>query len=322
MERLMFSAGLWVYGQVPDRYLPTGYKTLDSLEARFSAARDTTGVEGIELPFGPVLTLDNIEQIRQEMRAAGVSATTLSVNVVGDKTWGKGSLTNPDASIRAVAKQRIKDSMLAAREMKVKTVNLWMGQDGFDYIFESDYHSLWARLCEGIDECAAFCPDVELSIEYKRMEPRARSIPNSTAQALLLSLKGGRDNVGVTLDIGHALMGGENASQSAVLLNDYGKLFNIHLNDTYGDWDWDMIGGTDHWWQLVEFAYYLKRIPYERALVLDLFPYRQNAIKAGALTIKAFRRAWDIAARLDDKMVAQAMRDQDFTSVFDSLLDM
>lgn len=321
MERLTFSSGLWVYGQVPDRYMPGGYKNLDDLKTRLTAARQTLGGEGLELPYGPVLREDNYDEVVSLLREVGVKATSLTANVTGDRKWGKGSITNPDPGIREEAKNLIKQSMQAAKRMGVSVVNLWMGQEGFDYIFESDYCRLWESISQGVDECAKSCPEVKLSIEYKRMEPRARNIPNSAAQALLLALEGNNENVGVTLDIGHAMMGGENASQSAVLLSKYGKLFNIHINDNYADWDWDMIAGADHWWQLVEFCYYMQGLPYDESIVLDIFPYRQDAVRAAELSVKAFQKAWGIAEKLDRTAVAKAMEEQDFMSVFEKLLN-
>lgn len=322
MKELRFSSGLWVYGQAPDRYMPGGYKTLDELKIRLEKARHTLGIEGVELPFGPVLREDNYDEVVGLLQEVSVRATSLTVNVVGDRKWGKGSVSNPDPAIREDAKALIKQSMQAAKRLGVGVVNLWMGQEGFDYIFESDYRWLWDTISQSIDECAKSCPEVRLSIEYKRMEPRARNIPNSAAQALLLALEGKNDNVGVTLDIGHAMMGGENASQSLTLLNKYGKLFNIHINDNYADWDWDMIVGTDHWWQLVEFCWYLQDCPYEGSIVLDIFPYRQDAVRAAELSVKAFQKAWSIAEKLDRTEIAKALGKQDFMSVFETLLNM
>lgn len=322
MKELHFSAGLWVYGQVPDRYLPIGYKNLDSLEERLSCLKNTVGVEGVELPFGPVLREDNFDEVNALLKHVDVKATSLTANVVGDRKYGKGSISSPDFAVREESKLFVKQSMQAAKKLGVEVVNLWMGQEGFDYIFESDYHRLWTLISEGIDECAKSCPEVKLSIEYKRMEPRARNIPNSAAQALLLALEGNNPNVGVTIDFGHAIMGGENASQSAVMLSDYKKLFNIHINDNYADWDWDMIAGVDHWWQLVEFCFYLQRIDFNGNIVLDIFPYRQNAIKASELSIKAFEKAWDIASSLDKEFISDEMAKQNAMGVFETLFNL
>jgi len=318
---LKFSAGLWIYGVVPDRYLPAGYKEQTSLEEKLKQAKETSGIQAIELPFGPILTLDNVEQIRGIFQKIGLSISSLTVNIVGDKKWAKGSISNPSVEVREQAKQIIKNSMIAAKRLNVKTVNLWMGQEGFDYPFEANYSNLWKLIQTGLTECALSEPDVQLCIEYKRMEPRARNLPNSASQALLIALNSGCSNLKVTLDFGHAILGGENPSQSLCLLNDFDKFGHLHINDNYADWDWDMAAGINHWWQLVEFCYHLQEIKFDGYIVLDIFPYRQDATKASELSIKAFQKAWNTSERLDRRMIAEAQVNQDALAIYHHLFE-
>lgn len=37
-----------------------------------------------------------------------------------------------------------------------------------------------------------------------------------------------------------------------------GKLFYVHLNDNDRNWDWDMLPGAFHFWEFLEFFYFLK----------------------------------------------------------------
>lgn len=316
-----YAVGLWVFGPTPDRYLPSGYHDNEDLDQKLARIAAIPHVSAVEMPFGPVMTSENVEVIAQKVRDAQLSISSLTVNVVGMQKWAKGSVTNPNPNTRAEAITLIHQAMKAARRLGVSTVNLWMGQEGYDYIFESDYESLWVQLCQGLAEAAREVPEVNLGIEYKKMEPRVRNVPSSSAQALLATLESGCQNLGVTLDIGHAIMGGENASEQAALLNHYRKLFHIHINDNLGNWDWDMAAGCDHWWQLVEFCYYMQEINYTRPYVIDVFPYRQSPERVCALSIKAFQKAWDIAQKLDRDMVKRAMACQDGLAVYEMLLE-
>lgn len=174
---------------------------------------------------------------------------------------------------------------------------------------------------EGLKECAKSTPEVKLCLEYKRMEPRARCIPNSASQSLLMVQDVNEPNLGVTLDIGHALLGGENPSQSALMLHDYGKLFHLHMNDNYADWDWDMAAGVNHWWQLVEFCYWLKEIDFDDWLVLDVFPYRHSPAKVSELSIKAMKKAFAVAGKIDREFARKCFNGRLAMEMFNELME-
>ena len=84
----------------------------------------------------------------------------------------------------------------------------------------------------------------------------------NAAKALYLALQCG-ENVGVTLDFGHALMSREKPGESVALLKCHGRLFNVHFNDAYGEWDDDLIVGSVHIAESLEFLYYLDVTEYE-----------------------------------------------------------
>ncbi|OPX31434.1 MAG: hypothetical protein B1H40_04020 [Candidatus Latescibacteria bacterium 4484_181] len=59
----------------------------------------------------------------------------------------------------------------------------------------------------------------------------------SVGKALSICLELGMENVGVVIDFGHALMSRENPGESVAYLARHRKLFNVHFNDAYGEWD-------------------------------------------------------------------------------------
>lgn len=315
-----YATGLWVFGMVPDRYLPTGYHVNLDLKEKLYRIAQTPDVTGVEMPYGPIMNQGNVREIQRMVTDAGLVISSLAVNVTGDRKWALGSLTNPDAAIRRDAISLIGEAMQAAHEVGACRVNLWMGQEGFDYPFETDYNLVWDLLVDGLRACAQSCPETRLSIEYKRMEPRMRCLPNSASQSLLMVKEVGEPNIGVTLDFGHALLGGENASQSAAMLARHGKLFHLHINDNYADWDWDMAAGVDHWWQLVEFCYWLNRIHYEDWFVVDIFPYRHDPGRLNAMSVNAFKKACAIAEKLDPSIVEAGFAKRSALEVYETLL--
>lgn len=321
MKPKRFSTGLWVLGTVPDRYLGTGYQPDLELPAKLERIARTPHVTGVEMPYGPVLTMGNLQQVNQMVLDHTLTISSLTVNVTGDRKWALGSITNPDPSVRRDAVGMIKEAMQASRELGVGTLNLWMGQEGFDYPFEVDYTRVWNLMVEAFSECVESCPETRLSLEYKRMEPRMRSLPNSAAQALLMAQSVGAPNVGVTIDFGHAVMGGENPSQSVAMLHAHGRLFHIHIDDNYADWDWDMAAGVNHWWQLVEFCYWLERIDYDGWFVVDIFPYRHDPVELNALSVNAVLKASAAADKLDGARVEAGFAAHSAIDAYKQLLE-
>ena len=81
--------------------------------------------------------------------------------------------------------------------------------DGYDYSFQTDYGKAWKRMVDTVREAAAYRLEVPLFMEYKPSETRVHCTLDSAAKTLLLCDAVGTGNVGVTIDIGHSIYGGE-----------------------------------------------------------------------------------------------------------------
>lgn len=69
----------------------------------------------------------------------------------------------------------------------------------------------------------------------------------------------------------------ESPAESVAICKMYGdRLKHIHINDNYRLWDDDMIIGTVHTLEFVEFIYWLRRTGYNGYMTLDQFPYRED----------------------------------------------
>jgi xylose isomerase len=86
-----------------------------------------------------------------------------------------------------------------------------------------------------------------------------------------------RPNVGLTLDVGHAMYARENLGETVALSQRQSKLFHLHLNDNYSDWDWDLNFGSVHLFDFIEMIYWLKRTGYTGWYSIDIFAYRLDA---------------------------------------------
>ncbi|GAH07951.1 unnamed protein product, partial [marine sediment metagenome] len=87
------------------------------------------------------------------------------------------------------------------------------------------------------------------------------------------------ENVGVLIDIGHSYMAYENPAESVILADMHDKLYYVELNDNYRSWDDDMMVGTIHFWETIEFLYWLDEIGYRDWYNFDIFPYREDGFE-------------------------------------------
>jgi len=134
---------------------------------------------------------------------------------------------------------------------------------------------------------------------------------DSVARTLLGIEKIGLPNVGILLDFGHSLYGGESPADAAQLAIDYGRLFGMDVNDNLRSWDDDLVAGTVHPLELFEFFYTLRKNSWEGVWQLDQFPFREESVAAAQAAIeflKAVERGLD---KLDFAAVQKAQDEHD-----------
>ncbi|MHB9024447.1 MAG: sugar phosphate isomerase/epimerase family protein [Armatimonadota bacterium] len=274
-----FGACLPTFGSCADRYCLSGYGGGGTtMEEMLDLATTVAGLDGLELVGNWHVNDGNIRQVAGMFRDRGLQISMLVPDLWTQAKWGRGSLAAPDAATRQAAVDEVKKVMDWAAELGCPYIDVWPGQDGFDYSFQADYPAAWGLLREGLAACAGHNSKVRLLVEYKPREPRTHCFVDHASTVLLLLQD--LDDVGVLLDIGHALQGSENVAAAVALLHRYGKLDYLHLNDNYRSWDDDMMVGSVHLVEYLELVYWLKRLNYTGWLTLDIFPYREDGVQA------------------------------------------
>ena len=266
------TSGFAPFAPCADRFVPAGYRDPMTLEQQMEAASKIKGLESVGLDYPYQFTDPN--QVKPLLAKTGLVFVTLEIGLYPDRKWKNGTYTSPDPGIRREAIEMSKKALDVAAELGAVDVLMWPGQDGFDYPFQSDYQKYWTLLADGIGEVAAHRPDVKIAIEYKKQEPRANCYIRNAGVLLNLLNELGMNNVGGCIDLGHSLAAGENPAEAAVLLHRAGKLFQVHINDNYRDWDHDLIVGSVTFWETLEFFYWLDRCGWDGWYILDIFPYR------------------------------------------------
>ena len=241
-------------------------------------------------------------------RDAGLVVTCVTPDIWASGKWGWGSFAANDPQIRRDAIQEVKKSMEWAKQLGCEVVDLWFGQDGYDYPFQADYPAAWDRIIAGTVECAEHVPDVKLVLEYKPKEPRTHCFIATVGKTLLLIDKVNRPNVGAMVDIGHSLMAYENVAESAALLHYFGdKLMYMHFNDNWRLWDDDMTVGSVHTIEMLELLYWLDRLDYSGWYALDIFPYRENGIRAASESIQWIQGLHGLLDKIGRDRIAQVI---------------
>ena len=265
-------SGFAPFSPCVDRFNTAGYRDPMSLEQQFDAAAAIKGFGGVALDYP--YQFKDAQEVQPLLKRTGLAFVTLEIGLYPDRKWKNGTYTAPDPGVRRDAIEMSKKALDVAAELGAADVLMWPGQDGFDYPFQSDYARFWTLLVDAVGEVAAHRPDVKIAIEYKKQEPRVNCYIRNAGVLLSFLHEVGMRNVGACIDLGHSLAAGENPAEAAVLLHRAGKLFQVHLNDNYRDWDHDLILGSVTFWETLEFFYWLARCGWDGWHILDVFPYR------------------------------------------------
>jgi sugar phosphate isomerase/epimerase len=276
-----YSVILGNLGNTCDRFLPTGYKDAVPKRDMIRQAAGIPGIQGIELVGTWDITETNAREVHGWLKESGLTCVSIIPDLFSQRRWGNGSFSAKDPKIRQQALEETRAVSRIARELGCPLINLWLGQDGYDYPLTADYRDQRKMLMEGIRTVAAEFSDLRFALEYKMKEPRTHSFQARAADTLLMALETGLDNVGVCIDVGHALLASENVAESAVLLQHHGeRLFHMHFNDNYRTWDDDMIVGSLHLVEYLELLFWLSETGYEGWYSMDQYPYREDGAAA------------------------------------------
>ena len=315
-----FSANINTFNACADRYVLSGYGERLTTDQLIRAATQVKGLTGVEVVGLWHVNDTNIEQIRKQIRDAGLEVTCVTPDIWASSKLGWGSFASNDPQIRRQAIQEVKKSMEWAKQLDCEVIDLWFGQDGYDYPFQADYQAAWERIIEGTIECAEYLPEIKLVLEYKPKEPRTHCFIATVGKTLLLIEKVNKPNVGAMIDVGHALEAYENVAESAALLQYFGnKLFYMHFNDNWRMWDDDMTVGSVHTIELLELLYWLDRMSYSGWYALDIFPYRENGIRAASESIKWIQGLHGLLDKIGRDKIAQVVASGDAMSASEML---
>ncbi len=310
MSNLRFGAGIWHFATYVDRYATDGYGDPRSIVDAIELAGKVDDLSVVDLNW-PFFGGDfSNEQVKAALDAQGLSVIGITPEIYTN-VFRKGAFTNPDPGVRRLAHDLITEAADVVRFFGADYVKLWPGQDGWDYPFQVNHGKLWNMSLDALGQLAEENSDLRFVVEYKPREPRNHMSFDSVSRTLLGLEKIGLPNIGILLDFGHALYGGESPADSAQLAIDYGRLFGMDVNDNLRGWDDDMIAGTVHPVELMEFFHVLRQNDWNGVWQLDQFPFREDSVDAANLAIDFLKRIDAALNRLDVAALDAAQERQD-----------
>lgn len=312
--KIEFGTTIALWGQCSDRFLSQGYKDSTSFEDKIKLISKVKDIKGVDLYGDWDVNMQNVYEVKEILDKYKLKTFIVTADLNSIPEFGKGSLTSPYKESRDLGLKKTYEAIDMARILNCSMVNLWLGQDGYDYSFQVDYLWAWQAILDAIKISADYALDksIKIALEYKPREPRTHIFTASVTKMLFIINKIQRENVGVLVDTGHAYCAGENIAESISICKLAGdKLYYVHVNDNYKVWDDDMMVGTVHPFEMLEFLYWLEKLDYNGPIVLDVFPYREDPLGAASESIEFIKKLRMILRKIDENVIREIFDTQD-----------
>ncbi|HJB22056.1 MAG TPA: sugar phosphate isomerase/epimerase [Candidatus Fournierella merdavium] len=304
-----YSVFLNMFTTRADRFCTTGYSSARSISQQFDLVRKLENISAVDVV---AFSDEDLQVVSKELARGDIQLASVLPDITCDPIYQHGAFTAPDPRIRRKAIEKVCRCMDFAAAHGCNSVTIWPGQDGYDYLFQSNYLEVYSMLQAGLEECASYRGDVTLHIEYKPYEPRTHSYLDSCTSVLALLQSMGKENMGVVIDFGHTLMSNRSPAEAVALCHAHGvDRLHLHLNDSYAHMDDDLIPGTTHTLYYLEFFYWLRHLGYKGFITFDQFPYREDAVEAVTEARRWLDILWDRVTRMDEEEVQAILRRRD-----------
>jgi L-rhamnose isomerase/sugar isomerase len=324
LAELQVETPSWGYGDSGTRFavFPQPGRPRDVFERIEDAAEvhRLTGAAGAVALHFPWDAVEDPAALAAALEAHGLRAGAINPNLFQDPDYRLGSLTHPEAAVRARALAHLRECVEIARALGSTALSLWLA-DGTNYLGQDDLRARRDRLEEGLAALYGELGEgLELLIEYKLFEPAfyATDIADWGSALLLCQRLGPRANV--LVDLGHHAAG-VNVEQIVALLAREGRLGGFHFNNRrYADDD--LIVGSVNPLEL--FAIFVELVasgaPLPR-LTIDQSHNVEAKVEAMVLSVCNLQAAYARALLVDREALAAAQRAGDVLGAHEVLMD-
>jgi len=277
----------------------------------------TAGAIALHFPWDAV---EDLDALGAHIAGAGLRVGAVNPNLFQDADYKLGSVTHPDARVRAKAVAHLVECVEIATRLGATAQSLWFA-DGTNYPGQDDLRGRRRRMTEALGEVyAALPPEQELLVEYKFFEPAfyATDLADWGSSLLLCQKLGERAKV--LVDLGHHAQG-TNVEHITAILADEGRLGGFHFNNRkYADDD--LIVGSVNPFELFHIFCELAGgdAPLPR-LTIDQAHNVEAKVEAMVLSVVTLQEAYVKALIVDRDALARAQQAGDVLGGHELLLD-
>jgi L-rhamnose isomerase/sugar isomerase len=250
---------------------------------------------------------------------------SINPNLFQDQQYKFGSFGNPEAGVRAAARQHVVDSIALARVLRCRDVSLWFA-DGSNYPGTANIRQRRAWFVENLRAShAALGPDQRLLVEYKPFEPAFYHTDIADWGMALLLARAAGPQARVLVDTGHHYLS-QNVEQIVAWLLAEGLLGGFHFNDRrYADDDLTL-GSIDPY-QVFRIFHEIQLFEHETggpadiAYMIDQSHNLKGKIEAMIQTVAMAQALYAKAALVDYDRLLLAQRQADLVRAEECLQD-
>jgi L-rhamnose isomerase/sugar isomerase len=322
LRELVIETPSWGYGDSGTRFgtFPQPGRPRDVHERIDDAAEvhrltGTAGAVALHFPWDKV---DDYGALREHIEARGLKVGAVNPNLFQDPDYKLGSVTHPDAGVRAKAIEHLVECIGIARELGSTAQSLWFA-DGTNYPGQDDLRERRTRLYDSLGQAYAQLPDEqEMLVEYKLFEPAFYATDLADWGSALLTCQKLGDRARVLIDLGHHAQG-VNIEQIVALLDGEGRLGGFHFNNRkYADDD--LIVGSVNPFELFLIFFELAEGGLPR-LTIDQAHNIEAKVEAMVLSVVNLQEAYAKALLVDREALRAAQQEGDVLRGHELLLD-
>jgi L-rhamnose isomerase/sugar isomerase len=275
----------------------------------------TAGSVALHFPWDAV---DDLDALGAHLRDAGLTVGAVNPNLFQDADYKLGSVTHPDAAVRAKATAHLIECVEIATALGATAQSLWFA-DGTNYAGQDDLRARRRRMTDALREVYAVLPEQqELLVEYKFFEPAFYATDFADWGSSLLMCQKLGERAKVLVDLGHHAQG-TNVEHITAILADEGRLGGFHFNNRkYADDD--LIVGSVNPLELFLIFCELAASPLPR-LTIDQAHNVEAKVEAMVLSVVNLQESYVKALIVDREALVDAQERGDVLGGHELLLD-
>lgn len=321
-----FSAGIWyLVGKLGDRFSTEQTHLNVTLEQGIEFLY-RLGVKGVSMHYPGEYSDEHADTIRALLQERNMRTVSIGANTFSHPLFKFGGPSSSDPEARAAACEILKRAHSHALRNGNTFQNNWAGRDGFDGHFISEPVRQWEYIRDAyVDLLLQADGKCGVAIEFKPYDAPEQAVVKTAEEAILMghdvqteierrigveAARKYRGQIGICIEDAHVYLSVRKVAEAVSKSIHAGMLFLRHENDCEGRIDNDRIFGTIHFFDALESAYIQLITDWDAQGGIhepDIFPQKDDPLKAYIQSLNAIRFYYALAARIRDEIHGEGL---------------